>query len=241
MKRAGLAVAGAGAGLAYFHAQSPTSQLYGPTIHRNRAAGRSIALTYDDGPNPRHTPELMEVLDRHGARATFFLVGEWAQREPGLVRELRAAGHALGNHTWSHPTLALRSSAGVRDELARCRAAIEAAGEGFDEVDGQALMRPPWGRRRPATLRTVRSAGYAPVLWSITSWDWLERTDANAIARRCVRAREGDVVLLHDGAHTAPDADRSRSVAATGEILERLGAEGYRFVTVPELMGGAPR
>jgi peptidoglycan-N-acetylglucosamine deacetylase len=241
VKRVGLAAAGAGIGLAYYHAQSPTSQLYGATIHRNPQAPRSIALTYDDGPNPRYTEALMAVLDRHGARATFFLVGKWAQREPGLVRALREAGHALGNHTWSHPTLALRSSAGVRDELARCRAAIEAAGADFDEVDGQALMRPPWGRRRPATLRAARSAGYVPVLWSVTSWDWLKRTDASRIARRCVKARDGDVVLLHDGAHTAPDADRSASVAATGEILEQLGAEGYRFVTIPELMSGASR
>jgi peptidoglycan/xylan/chitin deacetylase (PgdA/CDA1 family) len=241
VKRAALAAAGAGAGLAYFHAQSPTSQLYGRTIHRNPEAGRSIALTYDDGPNPRHTQELMDVLAGHGARATFFLVGQWAEREPGLVRALRDAGHALGNHTWSHPTLALRSTAGVRDELSRCRAAIEAAGAGLDEVDGQALMRPPWGRRRPGTLRAVRTDGYVPVLWSITSWDWLKRTDAQKIARRCVKARDGDVILLHDGAHTAPDADRSASVAATAEILERLGAGGYRFVTVPELMGGPSR
>lgn len=225
-----------GAGVAYFHAQSPTSQLYGPTIHGNPQAGRRIALTYDDGPNPRHTEALMAVLDRYGARGTFFLVGRWAEREPELVRALADAGHALGNHTWSHPTLAVCSSAGVRDELRRCREAVEGIGPRFAQVDGAALMRPPWGRRRPATLRAVREEGYAPVLWSVTSWDWLKRTSAERIARRCLKARGGDVVLLHDGAHTAPDADRSRSVEATEEILRRLTAEGHQFVTVPELM-----
>lgn len=236
MKRAGLVALGAAAGFAVYHGQVPTSQLYGRTIHRNRDAGRRIALTYDDGPNPRQTEALMEVLDRYDAHATFFLIGQWAEREPGLVRALTEAGHALGNHTWSHPTLAARSSSAVRDELRRCREAVEGAGVAFSEVDGKALMRPPWGRRRPGTLRAVAADGYVPVLWSITSWDWLRRTTAEKIARRCLKAGEGDVVLLHDGAHTEPDADRTMSVAATAEILRRLSADGYRFVTVPELV-----
>ena len=105
------------AGFAIFHGQYPTSQLYGPTICRVPEAERMIALTYDDGPNPRHTEELMSVLDRHGARATFLLIGKWAEREPGIVRSLSDAGHALGNHTWSHPTMPLRTSVQIHEEL----------------------------------------------------------------------------------------------------------------------------
>ena len=160
------ALGAAAAGFAYYHAQAPTSQLYGATICREPAAGPLIALTYDDGPNPAHTPALLEVLERHGARATFFSIGKWAQREPGLLREVHAAGHAIGNHTQTHPTLALESGAGVADELSRCREAVEGAGVEFSQVDGAALMRPPWGRRRPGTLRAIRAAGYVPVLWS---------------------------------------------------------------------------
>jgi peptidoglycan/xylan/chitin deacetylase (PgdA/CDA1 family) len=231
-----LGAAAAAGGLAYYHGQVPTSQVYGATIHRRPEAGRRIALTYDDGPNPRCTAALMALLGEHGARATFFVVGRWAEREPGLVRELADGGHALGNHTWSHPVLALRSTGGVQDELARCREAVEGAGRSFATVGGEALMRPPWGRRRPGTLRAVRDAGYVPVLWSVTGWDWRARTDASTIAGHCLKAEGGDVVLLHDGAHTEPDGDRSRSLAATREVLERLGAEGYEFVTIPELM-----
>jgi peptidoglycan/xylan/chitin deacetylase (PgdA/CDA1 family) len=234
--RLALGAAGA-AGFAYYHAQVPTSQLYGRTICRAPEAGRRIALTYDDGPNPRHTETLMRVLDRHGARATFFLVGRWAEREPGLAREVQAAGHAIGNHTWSHPTLALCSGARVQEELRRCREAVEQAGVTFSQVDGAALMRPPWGRRRPGTLRAVRAAGYAPVLWSVTGWDWLKRQTGEKIARRCIGAKDGDIILLHDGTHTEPAGDREASVAATDEILRRLTAEGYSFVTVPELVG----
>jgi peptidoglycan-N-acetylglucosamine deacetylase len=239
MKSAALGALGAAgaAGFAWYHGQVPTSQLYGATICRAPGAERQIALTYDDGPNPRHTAALMEVLEDHGARASFFLIGRWAEREPGLVRELAAAGHALGNHTWSHPTMPLRSAEAIRDELRRCRAAVERAGAALAEVDGAALMRPPYGRRRPGTLRTMRQEGYVPVLWSVTSWDWARRATEEKITRRCTAARGGDVILLHDGAHTEPDGDRALSVAATDRTLRRLTAEGYRFVTVPELVG----
>ena len=242
MKRAAALAVGA-AGFAYYHAQVPTSQLYGPTICRNRDARGLIALTYDDGPNPRFTESLLSVLERHGARATFFLVGKWTEREPALAREVQAAGHAIGNHTFTHPTLALCSGDRVQEELRRCAAAVEDAGVSFSRVDGAALMRPPWGRRRPGTLRAIRSAGCAPVIWSVTSWDWRKRETADSIANRCSKAKDGDVIPLHDGMHTEPAGDRAASVGATDEILRRLTAQGYRFVTVTELMaagsGGA--
>lgn len=236
MKRAAALAVGA-AGFAYYHAQVPTSQLYGATICRSRDARGLIALTYDDGPNPRFTESLMSVLERHDAHATFFLIGKWAEREPALAREVQAAGHAIGNHTFTHPTLALCSGDRVQEELSRCRAAVEGAGVTFSEVDGAALMRPPWGRRRPGTLRAIRAAGYVPVIWSVTGWDWRKGETAETIAARCSnKAGDGDVILLHDGVHTEPACDRAASVGATEEILERLTAEGYRFVTVPELV-----
>jgi peptidoglycan/xylan/chitin deacetylase (PgdA/CDA1 family) len=224
------------AGFAYYHAQVPTSQLYGRTICRAPGAGKLIALTYDDGPNPRHTADLIRLLDRHQARASFFLIGRWASREPGLVRELVEAGHAIGNHTHTHPTMPLRGAARIRDELRRCRDAVEGAGVSFAEIGGAAMMRPPYGRRRPGTLRTMRGEGYVPVTWSITGWDWRRRITAERIARHCAKASEGDVILLHDGGDTGPEVDRSPSVEATELILVRYAAEGYRFVTVPELV-----
>jgi peptidoglycan-N-acetylglucosamine deacetylase len=235
----GAALGAAGAGFAVFHGQYPTSQLYGPTICRARNGERMIALTYDDGPNPRHTESLMEVLDRHGGKATFLLIGRWAEREPGIVKSLVAAGHAIGNHTWSHPTMPLRSTSQIHEELRRCREAVDAAGVSFSKVDGADLMRPPYGRRRPGTLRAVRDAGYVPLLWSITCYDWRRTATVDKLVFRGSRARDGDIILLHDGSNAAPDADRSASVAATDEIMRRLGAEGYRFVTVPELVAAS--
>ncbi|MET0761788.1 MAG: polysaccharide deacetylase family protein, partial [Thermoleophilaceae bacterium] len=160
MKRALALGTAAAAGVAYFHAQWPTSQVYGATICRGSSDRRRIALTYDDGPNPAYTPALLELLERNGAKATFFSIGQWAEREPGLLREVHAAGHAIGNHTYTHPTMPLLSSAAVADEMARCRAAVEAAGIEFTRVGDEMLMRPPYGRRRPGTLKAVRADGY---------------------------------------------------------------------------------
>jgi peptidoglycan/xylan/chitin deacetylase (PgdA/CDA1 family) len=240
VKPTGVAAFGAAVGgFAYYHGASPTSQLYGRTICRLPAATGAVALTFDDGPNLRSTESLLDVLGRYAARATFFVIGAFAEREPGLVRELADRGHCLGNHTFSHRSMPGRCAAALREELARTRAAVEAAGRRFSEVDGRALMRPPYGHRRPGTLRVVRAEGYLPVMWSVTCFDWRRMTTARAIARRGSRARGGDIVLLHDGSNHGLDVDRSRTVAATERILDRLAARGYRFASIPELMAAA--
>jgi peptidoglycan/xylan/chitin deacetylase (PgdA/CDA1 family) len=237
VKRVGAAATVLGAaGFAIFHSQWPTSQLYGATICRSRSGERKIALTYDDGPNPVHTPRLMQILEQYDAKATFFLIGMWADREPELIRELHAAGHAIGNHTHTHPRMPFLSTAGVTDQLARCRAAVEASGVEFSRVDGEMLMRPPYGNRRPGTLRAMRASGYVPVTWSVTCYDWRRTATEAKIARRAARASEGDVILLHDGSNEEPAADRADSVAATEDTLRKYTAEGYEFVTIPELV-----
>ena len=232
---AGLGIAAA-AGVAIYAGQSPTAQIYGSTICRNPSAGRRIALTYDDGPNPVHTPPLLSLLDRFDAKATFFSIGMWAEREPGLLREVRAAGHAIGNHTHTHPRMPFISMGAVREELRRCRAAVEASGVELSRAHGGMLMRPPYGSRRPATLRVMREEGYEPVTWSITCYDWRRTATRRSIARHARRAGPGDIILMHDGNNHVPDADRSRSVAATEDTLQRYAAAGYEFVTVPELI-----
>lgn len=226
----------AAAGAAIFQGQYPTAQLYGETVHREPGAGRRIALTYDDGPNPRWTPPLLDLLDEHDAKATFFLIGMWAGREPDLIREIVARGHAIGNHTFTHPTMPAHPAGRIREELRRCREAVESSGERFSEIDGAMLMRPPYGRRRPGTLRTMRGEGYVPVTWSVTGFDWRARITTEKITRNCLKAGAGDIILLHDGSNEEPAADRSRSVQTTRNLLEHYGPGGYRFVTVPDLV-----
>ena len=237
---AGGAAAAAAAGVAIYAGQYPTAQIYGPTVARVPGATGRLALTYDDGPNPRETPKLLELLARYDAKATFFLIGRWAGLEPGLIRELVAAGHAIGNHTHTHPTMPLLRAPELREELRKCRAAVEAAGVTFSTIDGAALMRPPYGRRRPGTLRVLREEGYVPVTWSITGYDWRENDSAEKIGKRCLKAKDGDIILLHDGFDREPAYDRSRSLEATRMALEHHTARGARFVTVPDLAGAGP-
>lgn len=233
---AGAGAALGAAGVAFYGGQVPTAQIYGKTVCRVPSASRKMAITFDDGPNPKQTPELMQILERYDAKATFFLIGQWAEREPELIRELEAAGHAVGNHTYTHPTMPAKSAKTIREELRRCRAAVEASGVGFTPLDGRPMMRPPYGRRRPGTLRTLRQEGYVPVTWSITGWDWLEKTTADKIAKRCAKSGDGDIILLHDGSDIGPAYDRSRSLAAAEATLRRFTEQGFQFVTVPQLV-----
>jgi peptidoglycan/xylan/chitin deacetylase (PgdA/CDA1 family) len=227
-----------GAYLLYpYHAISPTSQGFGATVIGTPGHGKLLALTYDDGPNPRWTPELLDLLAEHGVKATFFVVGKYVEREPELVRRTIAEGHAVGNHTYSHTSIFRLSKEEIASELARCAAAVTGAGCEFSEVPEGKLCRPPYGRKRPAALRAVRAEGYVPVLWSVTCWDWSKRATADTIWRHARKqTRGGDVILLHDGCNVAMGWDRSHSIEATDRILTRWKGQGMRFVTVPELI-----
>jgi peptidoglycan/xylan/chitin deacetylase (PgdA/CDA1 family) len=190
---------------------------------------RLMALTFDDGPDPEHTPRLLELLARHGAKATFFMVGARAARHPELVARVAAGGHEIGNHGWDHPSLPSLPSAAVAEQIERTRAVLA--------PHGQALMRPPYGHQDLRTHRIARRLGYRPVFWSVTGEDWRGH-DAATIAEHVLdRAAPGAIVLLHDSLFAWEEAafrDRTACFAAVETLLERL--PGYRFVTVSELL-----
>ena len=215
-----------------YHTMSPTSQLYGPTFIGLGPGSRLLALTYDDGPNDPYTFHMLEVLERHGVKATFFLIGQYVQQKPEIARAVAAAGHAIGSHTWSHPNLIFSSASEVHRQLAQTRQAIlDATGEETK------IFRPPFGGRRPATLRTVRAFGLQAVMWNVTCYDWKAKSADKVVAHAGRQIRGGDVILLHDGSHVRMGADRSRTVEASDRILSRYRGEGFRFVTIPEMMG----
>ena len=222
------AVAAVAAG---YQSMAPTGQWYGRTFIGLPRGSRQIALTYDDGPNNPHTLRLLEVLARHSVNATFFLIGCYVQQHPQIVREIIQVGHAVGNHTFSHPLLILKSEAEIRKELSECRSALQnAIGEPSN------LFRPPFGGRRPAVLRVARELGLEPVMWNVTGYDWNAPAAALIEQKIAKQMRGGNVILLHDGGHHQMGTDRSQTVAATDHLIGRYRSEGYKFMTVPEMM-----
>ncbi|HTZ82150.1 MAG TPA: polysaccharide deacetylase family protein [Candidatus Acidoferrales bacterium] len=223
---------GAGAVAAGYQSMAPTGQWFGRTFTGLSGGTKKIALTYDDGPNDPHTMRLLDVLAKHKVRATFFLIGRYVNERPEIVREIAAAGHIIGNHTFTHPLLTLKSATDIRRQLADCRAALH------DSVDlPSTLFRPPFGGRRPAVLRIARELGLQPIMWNVTGYDW-NAPPAAVIERKCSRQiRGGDVILLHDGGHKHMGADRSQTVLASNNLVERYKSEGYEFVTIPQMLG----
>jgi peptidoglycan-N-acetylglucosamine deacetylase len=236
----GLGAAGAlglAAGGWAYAALYPTSQIFGATMIAPERAGE-IALTFDDGPNPAWTPRLLELLAAHRVKATFFLVGQYAESEPYLTRHIADSGHIIGSHSWSHPNLALTGRKKIHEELYQSKYTLE-------QITGSRVryFRPPFGARRPAVLQEARELGMSPVLWNAMTNDW-EEPSADQIAERLARkvdalGRRGRsaTIVLHDGGHLDPAADRGPSVEATGKLIRRyIGVR--RFVTADYLQWG---
>ena len=209
----------------------PGSGIFGSPLIAPERAGE-LALTFDDGPNPKWTPRLLDVLGEHGVRATFFMLGGRVETEPELVRRIAAEGHLIGNHSWSHKNLARTAATKVREELLRTSEALE-------QITGVEVkyFRPPFGARRPAVFRIARELGLRVVTWNAMTSDWSEPS-AERIARELTAkidrlARRGQAAnsVLHDGGHLEQGIDRGASVAAAGMLAAKYGGT-HRFVRV---------
>jgi peptidoglycan-N-acetylglucosamine deacetylase len=218
-----------GAAVAAWGAVYPGAQVFGPTL-RITGDVSTLALTFDDGPNPAVTPALLNLLERHDARATFFLMGSHVRAFPALAREIAARGHAIGNHTETHPNMTFLRAGRLRDELNRCGEAIESATDHRPR-----WMRPPFGFRGPALGGVVRQLGYSGIaMWSRLVRDWRPQASA-AVIRRLRRVAGGDIVLMHDGDHRVLEGDRRHTMGALEYWLPRWKNTGLRFVTVDDI------
>jgi peptidoglycan/xylan/chitin deacetylase (PgdA/CDA1 family) len=229
------ATLGLAAGGFAYAAMSPGSQLFGRTLTAPRnVAGRpgELALTFDDGPNPACTSRLLDILAQHDVRATFFLIGSFAQQQPDLVHRIFAARHVIGNHSWSHPNLALTAALKVDEELTRTRDTLE-------QLTGSPIryFRPPFGARRPYVLRAARQLGMEPVTWNAITTDWSEPSHDRIAARlmgkidRNQRRGWATNIVLHDGGHKGLGANRNPSISAAAQLLDRYKTT-HRFVTL---------
>jgi peptidoglycan-N-acetylglucosamine deacetylase len=200
-------------------ALAPVMPGIGPALGiRDRQAGAGVALTFDDGPHPEGTPQVLEALREAGAPATFFLVGEQVVRYPALAAEIVAAGHRVELHCHRHRNLLRLTPRQFLADADRARVLIE-------EASGQSVAdyRPPYGIFSGAALLAARRRGWRPVLWSRWGRDWTRRATARSIARNCTDGiREGDIVLLHDADHYSASGSWARTAAALPIIFEEL-------------------
>ena len=188
-----------------------------------------VALTFDDGPVPGHTGQILDILAAHQARATFFVLGHLAQRQPGLVRRAAREGHEIGIHSWDHDDFTRLSGAQIVQDIQRCEGILKPLTEGDRPMR---WFRPPYGARNARVEAAVQKAGYSIAMWSVDTRDW-RRPGSDAIYRRVLeRVHDGAVLLLHDGG-----GPREGTVEAVRRLVPALVQRGYKLVTLSELKG----
>lgn len=188
------------------------------------AAGNSMVLTFDDGPDPRYTPGILDTLARYGVRAVFFVCGEMAAENRDLLRRMAAEGHVIGNHTWTHPLIPRLSRPALVSEIGRTSEVVQ-------KTVGEAPVwfRAPFGAWNRAAFEIGAELGMEPLAWTVDTLDWKEPGTTTIISRVLEGAGPGVIVLSHDAG-----GDRSQSVRALGSYLPQLLARGYRM-TLPTL------
>jgi peptidoglycan/xylan/chitin deacetylase (PgdA/CDA1 family) len=213
------------------HASSwKSSQVFGPGVYRGPANRRSIALTFDDGPS-EGTSELLEYLDQEDVKATFFQCGLNVRRRPAIAGQVAAAGHQLGNHTYSHPLLPLKTPAFIDREFTAAQEVI--VGEtGVTPM----LLRAPYGLRWYGMGKVQQKLSLLGVHWTVIGNDWM--WPAERIIHRVLRAASpGGIVCLHDARAVKLNSDIRETLAAVRTIVPALKDRGYTFETVSGLLG----
>src|SRR5881275_3270751 len=194
------------------------------TVSSVHVDGPYIALTFDDGPNEKLTPRLLDLLAQHHIHGTFFVIGENVAQHPEIVQRAVREGHEIGNHSWSHPNLAKMSDDAVRSQIKRTEEAITGA-----IGSRPALLRPPYGSLTTRQKHFIHDElGYEIVLWDVDPYDW-KRPGPSVVTNRILKeTRPGSIVLSHD-IHPG-------TIEAMPATLSELEAKGFKFVTVSELL-----
>jgi peptidoglycan/xylan/chitin deacetylase (PgdA/CDA1 family) len=206
-----------------------SASVFGKSFWRGPRSRPALALTFDDGPS-ESTPEILGILDRHGVHATFFQCGANVERLPAVAREVLAAGHEIGNHSYTHPMLCFRSPAFIEDELRRAQDAI-----GQHTGAAPAWFRAPFGVRWFGLGAAQEKLGLTGVMWSAIGYDWNSKTDA-VVERMSGSAGNGAILCLHDGRELCVKPDAGVTVESVRRLVPILLDRGYRFETVSRLL-----
>ncbi len=208
----------------------PGNSFYGEVINCGSAKHKQIALTFDDGPYPPYTPQLLKVLADKNIHATFFMVGENAAKHPEIVKMVQAGGHEIALHAGRHQDLLKLNQTELQKNIVYGKETLE-------EITGQPVkfMRPPHGFKDWQVMAAIQKAQLTAVNWSVIPRDWTNPGAQRIADRVCFDAEPGAIVLLHDGDSPKNMASRAQTIAATAQIIDRLRSEGYQFVTISEI------
>jgi len=206
-------------------------QMCGKRITHIKTKEKVVALTFDDGPNPPTTNEILAVLKKHNVPATFFVVGKQAEQHPDMIKAIYTAGHELGNHTWSHEVLICKSASYIRKEITDTDNLLRSLG-----YTGPIHFRSPKGMKLVVLSKVLAHMKRNNILFDVAGYDWEKPgTKAivnNVLSQALMHVRPGSIILLHDGSCS----DKKEVVNACDIIIERLQQRGYKFLRISELL-----
>ncbi|WP_141734117.1 polysaccharide deacetylase family protein [Oligoflexus tunisiensis] len=201
-------------------------QFFGDLHQRGTTTEKLIALTFDDGPTPHNTGPLLELLQRHDAKATFFMMGRSIEQHPEMGQKVVAAGHQLGNHSYSHRRMLFKTPGWTHEELNRTDALIRSLG-----FEGEIMFRAPYGKKFLILPYVLWQTGRRHITWDVESTDTETQEIPVLEAQTLPHIQPGSIVIFHDGGPPKPG-----TLAAVESILQKFSAEGYRFVRVDALL-----
>ena len=217
----------------FYNAFSLNSQRFGKIIWHGPRDRKVIALTFDDGPNPPYTEEILDILKKYHVKATFFLIGLHVDEYPDLVRRIVKEGHAVGNHTYSHSDLVFDGKKRIEEE-------IERAEESIYKASGikPRLIRLPRNWRKPEVFQIAEDKGYTIVSLSKRGFDWTNPGVKKIVRRILKNLKPGDIIGLHDGDgdHLVYQQSRQQTVEALPLLIQEIKKRGFQFVTLPEML-----
>ena len=195
-------------------------------VYRHNTDKKRVALTFDDGPHYKYTAEILDILDEYGAKATFFVVGELAERYPELILRELAEGHEIGNHTWSHPKMKKLTVDSLKQEILKTEELLNEIADYRPK-----LFRPPEGAFSPLAEKTAENIDYEVILWTVDTRDWAHTPVDKIVDNVLNNTAPGSIILCHDFiGRDSPTPDAIR------QFIPKLIDEGYEFVTVSELL-----
>ncbi len=198
---------------------------FGKNIVRLNTAGRVVALTFDDGPNPPYTERLLDILAKHHVKATFFMIGNRIEKHPETVQRVIAEGHHIGNHSYSHPVLGFCLPSDIQWEIERTDDLLRQAG-----VTGEIVFRAPMLTRFLPVAWVLAKGDRTHISCDVWSWDWTTQKPDKIAETVVWKVKPGSIIVLHDGKAENKKENRSGTVEATDRIITKLKQDGYRFV-----------